>query len=186
MRRLVLCSQNAHKRDELEAALPGWRVELLDADGYPEESGETFEDNARGKAGYGRRVGPADAWVVGEDSGVELAALGGAPGVRSARWASGREAERALEALAGATDRRGRYVCALVAIAPDGSEVVARGELRGRVAQARAGSAGFGFDPVFVPEGETRTVAELGNAWKAVHSHRARAAALLRAALDPA
>ena len=84
-----------------------------------------------------------------------------------------------LEALGGETDRRARYVCVLVAIAPDGREVVARGTLDGTIAQAASGSEGFGFDPVFVPEGEDRTVSQLGNEWKAEHSHRARAAARL-------
>jgi XTP/dITP diphosphohydrolase len=94
--------------------------------------------------------------------------------------------ERALEALSGAEDRSARYVCELVAIAPDGSELRATGTLEGRVALEARGDEGFGFDPVFVPEGEVRTVAELGDAWKAMHSHRARAAGALLAALRQA
>ena len=90
-----------------------------------------------------------------------------------------------LGALAGEEERRARYVCVLVAIAPDGRELVAEGTLEGTIARAASGSEGFGFDPVFVPDGETRTVAELGDAWKETHSHRARAAAALaRAASD--
>jgi XTP/dITP diphosphohydrolase len=156
------------------------RVELLAADGYPEETGETFLANARGKALYGREVGPADAWMLGEDSGLEVDALGGAPGVQTARWAEGRHVESILEALAGETDRRARYVCELVALTPDGRELRGAGTLEGRIAKAPNGTAGFGFDPVFVPDGEERTVAELGDAWKAEHSHRARAARALR------
>jgi XTP/dITP diphosphohydrolase len=162
----------------------GRPVESLDADDYPEETGETFLDNARGKALYGREVGPAEAWMLGEDSGLEVVALGGAPGVQTARWAEGRHVERILEALAGATDRRARYICELVALAPDGRELRGTGTLEGTIADAPHGSAGFGFDPVFVPDGEERTVAELGDAWKAEHSHRARAAHALRAQLD--
>ncbi len=158
-------------------------MELLDADDYPEETGDTFLDNARGKALYGREVGPAGAWMLGEDSGLEVDALGGAPGVQTARWAEGRHVERILEALAGETDRRARYVCELVALAPDGRELRGTGTLEGRIADAPHGTAGFGFDPVFVPDGEERTVAELGDAWKAEHSHRARAAQALRAQL---
>jgi XTP/dITP diphosphohydrolase len=89
-----------------------------------------------------------------------------------------------LEALAGEDDRRARYVCVLVALAPDGREVVAEGTLSGAIAQAAAGIEGFGFDPVFVPDGERRTVAELGDDWKRLNSHRAKAAAELARVLS--
>lgn len=182
--RAVLCSRNEHKRRELERALPGWTVELLDAEDYPPEAGETFYENARGKALHGREVGPEDAWMLGEDSGLEVDALGGRPGVETARWAQGRHVERILEALDGVADRRARYVCELVALGPNGRELRGTGTLEGRIAREARGSAGFGFDPVFVPDGEQRTVAELGDEWKSVHSHRARAAAALRARVD--
>jgi XTP/dITP diphosphohydrolase len=94
--------------------------------------------------------------------------------VLTARWAEGRHVERVLEAVAG-HDRHARYVCELVALSPDGREVRGTGVLEGTIALAPVGSGGFGFDPVFVPLGETRTVAELGDAWKAEHSHRALA-----------
>jgi XTP/dITP diphosphohydrolase len=178
-----LCSRNEHKRAELARILHGWRIELLDADDYPPEVGETFLENARAKAEHGRRVGPADDWMLGEDSGLELRALGGQPGVRTARWAAGQHVERALEALAGEADRSARYVCELVALTPEGIETRATGVLEGEIALAPRGDEGFGFDPVFVPEGEQRTVAELGDVWKAEHSHRARAARALLAAL---
>ena len=175
-----LCSTNERKRAELARALPGWRIELLQTDSYPPETGETFLENARAKAEHGRRVGPADEWMLGEDSGIELSALGGLPGVQTARWADGRHVERALDALAGATDR---YVCELVAISPEGRETHGTGTLPGEIGLEPAGSEGFGFDPVFVPAGEEQTVAELGDAWKADHSHRARAARALEDAL---
>jgi XTP/dITP diphosphohydrolase len=159
--------------------LPGFAVELLDADDYPEETGNTFLENARGKALHGFEVGPVGSWLLGEDSGLEVDALDGAPGVGTARWAQGRHVERILEALAGEGDRGARYVCELVAIAPDGRELRATGTLEGRIAEEPHGTAGFGFDPVFVPDGEERTVAELGNEWKAANSHRARAAQAL-------
>jgi XTP/dITP diphosphohydrolase len=104
--------------------------------------------------------------------------------VQTARWAEGRHVERILEALSGIDDRRARYVCELVALAPDGRELRGTGTLGGRIADESRGSAGFGFDPVFVPDGEDRTVAELGDEWKADHSHRARAAQALLAALS--
>jgi XTP/dITP diphosphohydrolase len=181
---VILCSQNEHKRDELRAALKGHTLELLDADRYPPEDGETYYENARAKAKYGRDVAPAGAWVLGEDSGIEVDALGGAPGVNSARWAdAGRQDLALLERLQGEADRHARMITHLVAIAPDGREIDTVGVLEGEIATERRGSGGFGYDPVFIPEGETRTVAELGDAWKRANSHRARAAAALRVAL---
>jgi XTP/dITP diphosphohydrolase len=124
--------------------------------------------------------------MLGEDSGLEVAALGGAPGIRSARYgAEGGEAiERLLEELRGIEDRSARYVCELVLLGPEGQEVRGTGELAGRIAEEARGSEGFGYDPVFVPDDEQRTVAELGNDWKSRNSHRARAAEALRAKLQ--
>jgi XTP/dITP diphosphohydrolase len=182
--RAVLASGNEDKLRELRHALDGWSLDLLDAQGYPPEDGATYYDNARAKAEFGRSLAP-DRWVLGEDSGVEIDGLGGGPGVLSARWAAGREAERALEELEGVTGdgRRARYVCELVAISPGGAEHRGTGILEGRIAEEASGSEGFGFDPVFVPDGEERTVAELGNDWKRDNSHRARAAKALLADL---
>jgi XTP/dITP diphosphohydrolase len=119
--------------------------------------------------------------VLGEDSGLEVESLGGRPGVRSARYgAEGVEAnEKLLRELRGIEDRAARYVCELVLIAPDGRELRGTGILQGRIAEEPLGSEGFGYDPVFVPNGEQQTVAELGNDWKARNSHRARAARAL-------
>ncbi len=178
--RVTLCSGNEGKLVEVREALPEWEVELLDAQDYPEEDGATYVDNARIKARFGRRTGPADRWMLADDSGLELTALGGRPGVQTARWAEGRHVERALAALDGASDRSCRYVAELVLLAPDGHELRGTGVLTGSIAAAPAGRGGFGFDPVFVPSGETRTVAELGDEWKAAHSHRALAAQALR------
>jgi XTP/dITP diphosphohydrolase len=157
---------------------------LLGADGYPEEGSDSYYENARAKAVYGRSVGPAAAWMLGEDSGLEVAALGGAPGVRSARYgAEGGEAiERLLGELEGVEDRRARYVCELVLIGPAGEERRGSGVLKGRIAEQPKGSEGFGYDPVFLPAGEDATVAELGDDWKRRNSHRAKASADLRGA----
>jgi XTP/dITP diphosphohydrolase len=116
--------------------------------------------------------------MLGEDSGLEVQTLGGRPGVRSARYgAEGAEAiERLLGELRGIDDRTARYVCELVLIAPDGGELRGTGVFEGRIAEESHGSEGFGYDPVFIPDGEERTVAELGNEWKSCNSHRARAA----------
>jgi XTP/dITP diphosphohydrolase len=180
----LLASTNEHKLSELRRALPGWEIRTPAGSSRepPAETGTTFLENARLKAGWGRETATADEWALGEDSGIEVAALGGRPGVESARWAEDGVA-RLLAELAGAADRRARYVCSLVALAPDGREVVVAGTMPGRVAEAPRGREGFGYDPIFVPEGEARTVAELGNDWKTEHSHRARAAAALAQAL---
>ncbi len=180
-----LCSANPHKLDELRSALPEWRIELLDAHDYPPETGSTHYENALGKAQYGRRVGDSDAWMIGEDSGLHVDALGGGPGLHSARWAGDEDpVERLLRELEGVHDRAARYVCELVALAPDGSARRGTGTLEGRLAGERRGSEGFGYDPVFVPAGEDATVAELGDAWKSEHSHRAKAARALASALE--
>lgn len=173
-----LCSHNEHKARELEALLPGWKVELLDAAEFPPEDGATYYDNARAKAQFGRTVGPEDAWMIGEDSGIEVEGLGGGPGVRSSRSAAGDEVGWLLSELAGieGDGRRARYVSELVVIVPDGEELRGSGTLAGRIAGEPRGTEGFGFDPIFVPDGEERTVAELGEEWKSRHSHRARAA----------
>ena len=191
--RLVLASANAHKARELQRVLTGWSVELLGAADFPEEVGATFAENARGKAVFGRGRAAGDAWVAGEDSGLEVDALGGAPGIRSARFAglgaSDEEnvAKLLLELREVPEDARtARYVCELVGLGPSGEEVGARGTLEGAVATAPRGSGGFGYDPVFVPSGQARTVAELGDAWKAENSHRARAARALEECLGAA
>ena len=181
---ILLCSRNRNKLRELSAL--GWELDVLDADGYPEEGEESYAENARGKALYGRAVGPADAWMLGEDSGLEVVVLGGGPGVRSARYGSegGGANERLLRELDGVEDRRARYVCELVLIGPNGEELRGSGVLKGRIAGEPRGSEGFGYDPVFLPAGEERTVAELGNEWKAHNSHRAWAAADLHVSLS--
>lgn len=184
----VLCSRNAGKGRELEALLPGWEIRPLDADELPAETGATYYDNALLKARFGRSVGDPAAWMIGEDSGIEVDGLGGGPGVTSARSAAGDEVGWLLQALEGIPGdaRRARYVSELVALSPDGREFRGTGTLSGRIGHDPRGTEGFGFDPLFVPDGEERTVAELGDEWKSQNSHRARAAqALLRALREP-
>lgn len=182
-----LASRNVHKLTELRSALPGWELELLGADEYPPETGATYYENALGKARYGRAIGESDVWVLGEDSGLEVEGLNGAPGVTSSRFApAGDFVERLLAALSGLEGeaRRARYVCELVCLSPEGEEYRGTGTLEGSIAHEPRGSEGFGYDPVFVPDGETATVAHLGNQWKAGHSHRACAARALRDAIE--
>jgi len=180
----VLASANVHKLEELREGLQGWQLDALDSSEWPDETGQTYEENARIKARFGRERAPADAWVLGEDSGIEVDALDGAPGVRSARWAPrGDQADALLERLAGEDERRARMVTEIVALAPSGEEIHVRGVLEGELATERRGDSGFGYDPIFIPDGYDRTVAELGDEWKRVHSHRARAAQALVEAL---
>jgi XTP/dITP diphosphohydrolase len=169
--------------------LTGWDLAQLEADCYPEEGSDSYYENARGKALFGRRVGPPEAWMLGEDSGLEVAALGGAPGIRSARYApAGDEANAKLLGELQGVERAGRgarYVCELVLIGPGDEERRGTGILEGRIAEEPRGTGGFGYDPVFDPDGEEQTVAELGDDWKSRNSHRARAARELQRSFVP-
>jgi XTP/dITP diphosphohydrolase len=187
--KVSFASGNRHKLRELRSLLPDWEIETLEDGAMPEETGSTFYENALAKARHGREAGAPGLWVIGEDSGLEVEGLGGRPGIRSARYAGPKASDednvaRLLGELAGAEGeaRRARYVSELVLLSPEG-ELRGTGTLEGRIAREARGSEGFGYDPVFVPEGEERTVAELGDDWKRKRSHRARAARALREAV---
>jgi XTP/dITP diphosphohydrolase len=188
----IFASRNEGKLRELRALLPDWDIQLLGEVEMPEEVGETFYENAAAKARFAQSVEPG-RWTIGEDSGLEAERLRGAPGIRSARYA-GEDASdednvaKLLDALEGAEpgDRGARYVSELVVLTPEGHELRGTGTLEGAVAGEPKGSEGFGYDPVFVPTGESRTVAELGNEWKRAHSHRAAATRALLASLGEA
>jgi len=187
--RLVLATANRHKAAEiaevLAALVADGSVELLprpDDVGEVEETGETLVDNARLKAAA--LVEATGLPAVADDTGLEVEALGGAPGVYSARYA-GEHASYAdnvaklLKAMEGKGDRRARFRSVALARWPDGAELVAEGVVTGTIAQAGRGGGGFGYDPVFVPdEGDGRSFAELAeeSGW-AKHrlSHRGRA-----------
>jgi XTP/dITP diphosphohydrolase len=171
----VLATGNAHKVAEVAAILDGWEVVAKDPD--IEETGQTFEENALLKA---RAVAAATGELaLADDSGIEIDALGGAPGIHSARWTGeGDWIPRVLRELAGhpAGDRACRYVCAAAAVWPDGREVVVRGTVEGQVASAPRGTGGFGYDPIMVPDdGDGRSFAEMTDAEKRTLSHRGRA-----------
>ena len=174
--RLLLATGNAHKVAEIQAILgPAWQVEAEDPG--VEETGETFEENALMKARA--LAAAAGSLAVADDSGIEIDALGGAPGVRSARWASeGDWIPLVLRELDGVppTGRGCRYVCAAAAVWPRGREEVVRGTVEGVVPPAPRGTGGFGYDPVMVPvEGDGRTFAEMTDEEKHALSHRGRA-----------
>jgi XTP/dITP diphosphohydrolase len=182
---LVLATGNAHKVAEVAEILTGWDVEARDPG--IEETGTTFEENALLKArAVAVTLTQADAGTSGarvvaaaDDSGIEIDALGGAPGIHSARWTTESDwIPRVLRELADVPDgkRTCRYVCAAAAAWPDGREVVVRGVVEGQVAHTPRGTGGIGYDPIMVPdEADGRTFAEMTDAEKHTLSHRGRA-----------
>ena len=190
-RRLVLATRNAHKVGELTATLGPLLdgVELLplpDAAPDPAEDGDTFAANALIKARSA--VAATGLPALADDSGIAVDALGGAPGIHSARYAGGRDDRDNLELLVrnlvGVVDRRADFVCAAAYVHPDGTELVEVGRWRGTVLEAPVGGGGFGYDPIFQPEDAAVSAAELAPAEKQARSHRTRAfTALLPAAL---
>ena len=177
--RLVLATHNPAKVREISEMLP--RFEVSGEDSAAEETAATFAGNAliKARAVAARHAG---SWVLADDSGLVVDALGGAPGVRSARYA-GRDGDTPannallLKNLEGVADRRAAFVCAMALIAPDGAEHVVEGRCEGRILTAPRGKGGFGYDPLFVPEGGELTFAELPAEEKNRISHRARALA---------
>jgi len=188
--RIVLATANRDKVAELGDLFPG-----VDVAGAPEgfdveETGVTLLQNAWIKAAALRGEIAADAWVVADDSGLAVHALGGRPGVFSARYA-GPEAtyadncRRLLEELEGTEDRSAAFVCVLVGLDAGGGMIVACGTVPGAIATAMRGGEGFGYDPLFVPAGGGRSMAEMTREEKAAISHRGRAARRLAAVLGP-
>jgi XTP/dITP diphosphohydrolase len=180
--KLLIATSNAGKVTELAEALDGVGFELLGLGDLPsppeppEETGATFEENALLKARfYHERSG---LLTVADDSGVEVNILGGRPGVESARYAptDPERIERLLGELDGVpkSERTARFVCALALVGENLAEVFT-GVCGGHIRHLASGDSGFGFDPIFVPEGETRSFAEMGTAEKALISHRGRA-----------
>lgn len=186
--RLVIATRNAHKTAEIRAVV-GDAFEVLDATAFPncpkiEETGTTFLENARLKAlGISKVI---QGWVLSDDSGLEVDALDGAPGVWSSSY-GGEEGNHALnnqrlmKEMEGREARTGRFRCTMV-LARDGREEAHfSGTVEGRLIDQPRGHEGFGYDPLFIPEGHENTFAELGAEAKNGLSHRARA---LRQAVD--
>lgn len=196
---IIIATSNPNKAREFSRLLPG--VEVLpmpEGIELPEETGTTFEENARLKA---RSVleqlrempgsplaSSGNFWVMADDSGIEIDALGGAPGIYSARYA-GEDAtdtdnvDKLLKELEGRDDRGARFVCVLVCVSETGEELVANGYFEGNIADSPRGRSGFGYDPVFIPLEKKLTVAEISAEEKNRISHRARAAHSLLAQL---
>lgn len=193
MKKVVIASNNAHKVEEIRTALDfeGWEFYTLSELGVesdPEEDAETFEGNARikARAAY-EAVGCA---ALADDSGIEVDALGGAPGVHSARYAGGHgddaaNNEKLLRELGDVPPekRTGRFVSALVFVDEDGTETVARGTVEGRIGYGLQGDGGFGYDPLFYPDvfKGALTLAEVSQDEKNAVSHRGNALRELKA-----
>jgi XTP/dITP diphosphohydrolase len=185
--RLVLATRNEHKLGELAEILAGIElVALSEGIELPPETGETFAENALIKARAAREATGEEA--IADDSGIQAYALGGRPGVRSARFAgeSATDEENLrhlIAALDRAVDRRVAYVCVIAYIDAAGEENLFEGRCEGQLIQEPRGSGGFGYDPAFVPaetgERDQRTMAELSPGEKHAISHRGRAARLL-------
>ena len=184
--KLVLATRNAAKLDELRRILsPLVEVDIVGLDDVPAyeevaESGATFEENALIKAR--EAVARTGLPAVADDSGLTVAALNGMPGVLSARWAGSAASDGAnlrlvLEQIADVPDSRrsATFECAAVLVTPSGAEQSVRGTMSGTLLRAPRGTNGFGYDPIFVPEGDTRTTAEMSAPEKDAISHRGRA-----------
>ena len=185
--KLLVATRNRHKLDEIRAILDLPGLVLIGADDVPglpdvEEDAPTFEGNACKKAQTLAHAG--GCWTLADDSGLEVDALHGEPGVHSARYA-GTQGDtpannaRLLRELTGQTDRRARFRCVLALASPDGGVRTVEGRCEGRILDAPRGANGFGYDPLFVPDGYGQTFAELPAGTKNRISHRA--AALRRA-----
>lgn len=196
MKTVVIASNNEHKVQEISEALPfpGWEFKTLRQMGVecdPVEDADTFLGNARIKAQAARHACGRCA-VIADDSGLEVDALQGAPGVHSARYAGepcddARNNAKLLEELSDVSDddRTARFVCTLVFLDEDGSEVTARGTIEGHIGFEGRGEHGFGYDPLFYPdELDGLSLAEVPGEDKNAISHRGNALRALKAKLD--
>lgn len=181
MKQLVFATNNAHKLDEVRNIL-GDTFEILGMAQIGchddiEETADTFADNALIKARYIKEKYGYDCFA--DDSGLEIEALGGAPGVYSARFAgeghnSEKNMDKVLSLMQGKSNRNARF-CTVVALVTGEGEYTFEGEIKGEILDERRGEGGFGYDPIFRPENETLTFAEMGDDRKNAISHRARA-----------
>ena len=183
--KILIASRNAHKIQEIREIfdLPG--VEWVSTAAFPDlhdvvEDGDTFEANAIKKATELARA--TGLWALADDSGLEVVALGNAPGVWSARYAGepcnhANNNAKLLRELAGQADRSARFRCVAALSDPTGRAETVSGSCPGRIVAELRGAQGFGYDPLFVPDGYDRTFAEMGNEQKNTLSHRGRALA---------
>lgn len=183
--KLVLATHNRHKVVELQRILAGLDVELLGASEVAlpdvDETGSTFAENALLKA----KAAAAESGMVSvaDDSGLEVDALGGEPGVRSARYSGGNDLDNlrlVMQRLGDSASRTARFVCVAALATPCGKTYTTEGVLDGAIARAPRGTRGFGYDPIFQPDGYTQTTAEMAPEKKDRISHRGLAFRELR------
>ena len=192
MERYVIATNNAHKLREIRAILENdsrafLSMEEANIHTDPEETGATFEENALIKARAACAASGLPA--MADDSGICVDALNGAPGIHSARYCPGTDRERTeflLKNMEAVPDgqRQGRFVSVIACVYPDGTEFTVRGECEGVILREIRGEGGFGYDPVFFSPGDGCTFAEMPQARKNEISHRARALAAMKAALE--
>jgi len=180
MKKLFVATHNQHKVREISQILPGFEIVPDDPEGV-EETAPDFAGNAliKVRAIAARHAGE---WCLADDSGLEVVSLGGDPGVRSARYAgepsdTPKNNALLLKNLTGVADRRARFTCCCALVDPKGGEHVVTGHCPGRIAEKASGVEGFGYDPLFVPDGYERSFAELTAEEKNAISHRGRALA---------
>lgn len=176
--KIFVATHNAHKIREISEILPDFEIVADDPVGV-EEDAPDFVGNAQIKVEAIALRHPGE-WCMADDSGLEVDALGGAPGVHSARYAgepTDTDANNALllRNLDGIENRKANFTCAIALVSPDGARHSAVGRCNGRIAHESSGVKGFGYDPLFVPDGYGQSFAELGEAVKNTISHRARA-----------
>lgn len=185
--KLIIASNNKHKIYEIKTILAGKFEEILSLreagiDHETVEDGSTFLENAAKKAREIAQISGCAA--LADDSGICVDALDGAPGIYSARFAGEHGNDKANNALLfkkleGREDRGAHYTCAIALVYPDGREVCAEGYMHGRIGYTEIGDRGFGYDPMFIPDGEERTVAQMTDEEKNAISHRNNALKLL-------
>lgn len=174
---LVVATHNVHKLREISQIIPGW--EIISDSPDVEETEKTFAGNARLKAIAIAKRHPG-AWIMADDSGLCVDALNGEPGVYSARYA-GRDGDTPannallLKNLEGVVNRSAHFTCAIALISPDGEVHDMEGRVYGHIAEKPSGAAGFGYDPLFIPDGFNKSFAELAPEEKNAISHRGRA-----------
>lgn len=183
--KIVLASRNEKKLEELKRILKDLEIEILSLKDFPSlqeviEDGLTFEENALKKARYVSMM--TGLPVLADDSGLEVEALGGAPGVFSARYAGENATDeenidKLLSALRNVpfSERKARFVCCIALVYPNGEEYIFKGEIKGFISETPRGHQGFGYDPIFQPEGHNRTFAEMSQQEKDAISHRSKA-----------
>lgn len=175
---IVLGSSNPHKVKEINEIVAGTGIKfILPPDGFdPDETGKTFEENACIKAYEAWKL--SGGWALADDSGLCIDALNGKPGIYSARYEETpqKRIDRVLKELSGVKDRTAHFTCHMTLVAPDGTTALScEGRCEGSIVESQRGINGFGYDPIFLVNGDTRTMAELSDSEKNQVSHRSKA-----------